>query len=127
MFIEDSNIYGWNTYLVEAEHEMQDLRIKLANKDYEIARLYLKLEEYESANLYFQSVLNNFYDTSFADRARIGIVFSHILNGNHLKAKNYLNSQQNRFLDQKNYQEALVLLEDTRSGLKLKQYLRLFK
>ena len=73
MFLED-----FPTFRVQFKmqsYAIIELRNKLAKKDYEVGRLYLKLEEYESALIYFRSVLNNYYDTSFADDARIGIMF----------------------------------------------------
>ena len=74
MFIEDFPKSGLVT---DAESAILDLRLKLARKDYEVGRMYLKLEEYDSALVYFKSVLNHYYDTAIADDARIGIVFTH--------------------------------------------------
>ena len=111
----------------DAEKAIDQLRIKLAEKEYEIGRLYLKLEEYESALIYFRAVLNNYYDTDFADEARIGIIFTHILNENREGAASYLQTEKNRFIKQEKYSKAKSLLDDTRSGLKLAHYYQLYK
>ena len=103
------------------------LRLKLARKDYEVGRMYLKLEEYDSALTYFQSVLNQYYDTAFADDARIGIIFTHILDENRKGANSYFNSQEGRFLSENRYKEAETLLQDTETGLKLAQYYQLYR
>ena len=103
MFIED---FPTSDFVEYAENAIVELRIKLAQKDFEVGRIYLKLEEYESALIYFRSVLNNYYDTSFADDARIGIMFTHILNDNWQGAVNYLRAEEGRFLSQKKYEEA---------------------
>ena len=95
--------------------------------DFEVGRLYLKLEEYESALIYFRSVLNNYYDTDFADDARIGIIFTHILNENRQGARSYLNTEKNRFVKPEKYKEAESLLVDTETGLKLAHYYQLYK
>ena len=112
---------------LEAEGIITDLRIKLARKDYEAGRMYLKLEEYDTALIYFRSVLNHYYDTSFSDDARIGIIFTHILNDNYAGANSYFKSQKERFLSENKYQEAKTLLQETETGLKLAQYYQLYK
>ena len=124
MFIED---FPGSDLLGDAEAAMLSLRLKLARKDYEVGRMYLKLEEYEPALVYFQSVLNHYYDTSFADDARIGIVFTHILNNNHKGAQSYFNSQDGKFLSDDKYKEAETLLQDTKTSLRLAQFYQLYR
>ena len=124
MFIED---YPESDLIDDAEDAMLALRLKLAQKDYEVGRMYLKLEEYDSALIYFRSVLNHYYDTSFSDDARVGIIFTHILNDNREGAKSYFKSQKERFLSENKYKEAGTLLQDTETGLKLAQYYQLYK
>ena len=124
MFIED---FPASELIDDAENAMLALRLKLAQKDYEVGRMYLKLEEYDSALIYFRSVLNHYYDTSFSDDARVGIIFTHILNDNHEGAQSYFKSQKERFLSENKYKEAETLLQDTETGLKLAQYYQLYK
>jgi len=124
MFIED---FPASDLIDDAENAMLALRLKLAQKDYEVGRMYLKLEEYDSALIYFRSVLNHYYDTSFSDDARVGIIFTHILNDNREGAQNYFYSQKERFLSENKYKEAETLLQDTETGLKLAQYYQLYK
>jgi outer membrane protein assembly factor BamD len=124
MFIED---FPASDLIDDAENAMLALRLKLAQKDYEVGRMYLKLEEYDSALIYFRSVLNHYYDTSFSDDARVGIIFTHILNDNREGAKSYFKSQKDRFLSENKYKEAETLLQDTETGLKLAQYYQLYK
>ena len=124
MFLED---FPQSELVQDAEKAITELRIKLAEKDFEVGRLYLKLEEYESALIYFRSVLNNYYDTDFADDARIGIIFTHILNENRQGATNYLHAEKNRFLKQEKYNKAEALLNETEGGLKMNHYYQLYK
>jgi len=124
MFIED---FPESDLIEDAEDAMLALRLKLAQKDYEVGRMYLKLEEYDSALIYFKSVMNHYYDTSFSDDARVGIIFTHILNDNREGAKSYFKSQKERFLSENKYKEAETLLQDTETGLKLAQYYQLYK
>jgi len=124
MFIED---FPQSELAQDAEEAITALRIKLAEKDFEVGRLYLKLEEYESALIYFRSVLNHYYDTDFADDARIGIIFTHILNENRQGAINYFHAEANRFLNQEKFSEAESLLNDTEAGLQLIHYYKLYR
>ena len=124
MFIED---FPESKYIKEAENDISLLRNKLAQKDYEVGRMYVKLEEYEAAIIYFQSVLNSYYDTKFSDEARIGIIFTHILNGNRQGSENYLESQKGKFISENKYNEAQMLIKDTEDGLKLTHYYQLYK
>ena len=124
MFIED---FPKSDLVIDAESAILDLRRKLARKEYEVGRMYLKLEEYDSALLYFKSVLNHYYDTAIADDARIGIVFTHILNDNRMGAESYYKTQKDRFLSDEKMNEAEILLQDTEAGLKLAQYYQLYK
>ena len=71
--------------------------------------------------------MNHYYDTAIADDARIGIVFTHILNDNRRGAKNYYKTQKDKFLSGGKSNEAEILLQDTETGLKLAQYYQLYK
>ena len=124
MFIED---YPQSDLVKDAEIAISDLRIKLALKDYETGRMYLKLEEYDAALVYFKLVLNQYYDTSVSDDARIGIIFTHILNQNRSGAENYYKSQLGSFFNEKKIEEANLLLNETMDGLKASQYYQLYK
>ena len=124
MFLED---FPQSKWVQDAEKDIAELRIQLAEKDYEVGRLYLKLEEYESALIYFRLVLNHYYDTNFGDDARIGIIFTHILNENRMGAQSYFKSQEGRFLSDKKNKEAETLLQNTETGLKLAQYYQLYR
>ena len=124
MFIED---FPKSTLILDAEQSIMKLRIKLAKKEYEVGRLYLKLEEYESALIYFRLVLNSYYDTNLADEARIGIIFTHILDGNHNGAKRYFEAEKNSFLESEKYSMAESLILETETGLKINHYYQLYK
>jgi len=124
MFIED---FPKSELVRDAEFAILELRLKLARKDYEVGRMYLKLEEYESALVYFRSVLNHYYDTAIADDARTGIVFTHILNDNRRGAESYYKTQKDKFLSVEKLKETEILLQDTEMGLRLAQYYQLYK
>jgi outer membrane protein assembly factor BamD len=53
----------------EAEQRMLVLITKLAEKEFNTGMLYMKLENYKSAELYFDTVTDKYYNTDFADDA----------------------------------------------------------
>lgn len=124
-FIEDFP----NSKLVpEASAKISEIRLKLARKLYETGRLYLKLEEYESATIYFSQVLDLYYDTPIADEARISIMFTYILKGDHESAESYLRMNKNNFLSDQSLKEAQQILNNTSDGkMTLEEYIRLYK
>jgi len=65
-FLED---YPESDLVPEAEKKLKELRTKLAKKDYDAATIYRKMAYYESALIYYDSVLQSYYDTKYADDA----------------------------------------------------------
>jgi len=124
-FIED---FPGSNHVPDAEKYISKIRNDLARKEYETGRLYLKLEEYDSAIIYFNSLLDEYYDTDFADEARISIAFAYLLDHAPDTATNYLIENKNNFHSAEKYDEGLQLAKDTMSGkLSLKDYVRLYK
>jgi len=56
----------------DAEAKIRELNNKLAKKDYDTAILYMKMESYKSATFYFDSVLEKFHDSEYAEAAHLG-------------------------------------------------------
>ncbi|OIO67476.1 MAG: hypothetical protein AUJ47_00150 [Candidatus Marinimicrobia bacterium CG1_02_48_14] len=65
IFPQDENRIQAAKYIVE-------IRSKLAHKLYGSGVLYLKLREWDSAKLYFDVVLENYYDTEYLENALMG-------------------------------------------------------
>ena len=62
-YVEGGDIQGWST----KRKLISKAATEIAKKGLESARLYLKLEEYESARIYLQDVLTNYYDSNIVD------------------------------------------------------------
>ena len=101
----------------EAIEELEEIESK---KTYPLEKYFL-LESLKA------EIESNEIDTSIADEARIGIIFTHILNENRQDAVNNLKAEESRFLYQTKYEEAQALLIDTETGLKLNQYIQLYR
>lgn len=67
LFIED---YPNASLVDDATKRIGELREKLAHKEFFNGLLYQKMKEYPSARIYFDLVLNDYYDTPYAARAQ---------------------------------------------------------
>jgi outer membrane protein assembly factor BamD len=65
-FVED---FPNSDLVPEAEEKLKTCRIKLAEKDFNAAELYRKLDDSYAALVYYNSVLERYYDTKFAHDA----------------------------------------------------------
>ncbi|MBN1408319.1 MAG: outer membrane protein assembly factor BamD [Calditrichaceae bacterium] len=68
-FIED---YPTHELKESAEKRILECREKLAEKQYKNADNYRKMREFNAAIIYYSIVIDEYYDTSFADDALIG-------------------------------------------------------
>ncbi|MBO8130884.1 MAG: outer membrane protein assembly factor BamD [Candidatus Marinimicrobia bacterium] len=62
----------------EAEKYIHKLRNKLARKLYETGKFYIRFQEYNSALIYFDDLLEKYYDTDWADDAELGRALCYI-------------------------------------------------
>lgn len=65
-FIE---LYPSDSLAKDAQTKIKELRNKLALKDYKAAQLYVTLENYKAADIYFNHIVEEYYDTEWADDA----------------------------------------------------------
>ena len=107
LFIDD---FPQSNFVIDAEKNMLDLRMRKARKLHETGRLYLKEKEFDSALIYFNDVIKNYYDTSYSDEARISIVFAYLVKNDSDEAKKYYNLNQNKFNSLEKKEEVEMLL-----------------
>jgi len=69
MFLED---YPTNKRKEDVEKKLLALREKLAEKEWRNAEIYRRMNKLRASLIYYDIVLNNFYDTDFADDAQFG-------------------------------------------------------
>ena len=97
--IEEINLfaqqYPYNQYMDACNKMLDELRDKLAKKDFEIAKLYYNTEKYEAAQIAVRNFLKDFPDSKYMPEAL------YILVQNNLKyAKKSIESKKReRFLD----------------------------
>ncbi len=70
-FLDD---YPNSKYVNDVLASIEILREKMGLKLYETGILYMKMEEYESAKMTFERVVDHYYDTAVVHQARQGMV-----------------------------------------------------
>lgn len=68
LFIED---FPSSMLVTDAEERILELRTKLAKKEYRAGRLYHRMGQYSAARIYYQSVLDDYYDSEYAEDAQL--------------------------------------------------------
>ena len=125
MFIDD---FSNSKYLELAEDFILDLRLRKAEKLHETGRLYLKDKEFDSAIIYFNNVVDNYYDTNYSDEARISIIFLYLIKEENKNADLYFENNQEKFIDVEKKLEAQNLLKKYHNaGSWFSNMIRLYK
>ena len=107
-FIED---FPDSEYREEATATISGLRNKLSYKLFESAVLYVKMEEYDAAINYLEDLLELYFDTEFADPARLMMVETLITEKKFSEAEIFLENHSSRFSDDSIREDAQSLLE----------------
>ena len=87
IFLED---FPTHTKRNEGERKLFELREKLALKMYDTAELYRRMKEYRSSIIYYDIVLEKYYDSSYADDAQYSKAQTYIEMNDYTQAKSEL-------------------------------------
>ena len=117
LFIED---YPNSKFEEEAMDKIEFLRNKLALKQYETAKLYIKAEKYDSAKQYLDELFKKYYDTEYADDGHMAYVLIFLINKNKVDAIEYLENNKSKFQSEKKYIETLQLITNSEKAIKIK-------
>ena len=112
-------------YTSEIESMIFKLRNKLAKKDFYTASLYIKLDEIESANIYYLSIINNYYDTNYVNDALLNMALLCFVNDNN--PEKFLNKHKKSFLSNDDYENAMALIKYYNPGEDYDYYISLLK
>ena len=107
-FIED---FPDSEHREEATATIGRLRNKLSQKMLESAVLYVKMEEYDAAVNYLDDLLELYFDTEYADRARVLMVETLITAKKIAEAESFLEKHSSRFSDDTLREDAHSLIE----------------
>jgi len=113
-FIDD---YPNSKLLDDALSSISILREKLAKKAFETGILYMKMDEYESAKLAFQIVIDEYYDTSFLVLAQKELIISLAKNREIDNALIFLELNKNHLANDDLYDEVFDMIENMQSKI----------
>lgn len=74
-------------FIEEAQNHIEELREKLAFKEYKNAELYRKLKKYDSAIQYYRFVISDYSRSVWADESRYGMGLVYLKQKNYERAK----------------------------------------
>ncbi len=93
-FIE---LYPKSRYTYDAEKKITSLKNKLALKIYKSAELYFNLSNYKSALIYYDNLLEEYFDTEYADDALFGKIQVLIIKRRFDDARNEIERFEKKF------------------------------
>ncbi len=97
------------------------LREKLAKKAFETGVLYLKMEEYDSAKLSFQVVIDEFYDTPYLAEAQKEMIVALAKNREIENAISFLTINETSLSRNGLYNEMAEFIDDMKLKLQKEQ------
>ena len=122
-YLEKENLKDYSS---EIEDMIVSLRNKLAKKDYETAKLYIRVKEYEAAEIYFMNLINEYYDTDYFDVSVFDVSLM-----KSIKNKNdgllFLEDNKEAFINKDNYIEAINTINSLNENEKVDYYIKLIK
>jgi len=124
LFLEE---YPNTGHKAECELMIQNLREKLAKKDIDSGKLYLRMEKYQSALIYFNLVLSEYWDTSYTDEALFNIIISHLLTNQIDTAEDFLYKNKDKFKDGSYLGKSESIITTAKEGSKMKIFFELIK
>ena len=93
-------------YIMQINDMILSLRNRLAEKDFKTALLYMQLEKNESALIYFQNIIDRFYDSNYVEESVLNIAYIKAKE-NKENAINYLMLNQASFISGSKFQDAI--------------------
>jgi outer membrane protein assembly factor BamD len=90
-------LYPTDKNAPDAEAKIKELRNKLALKEFKSADLYSTMENYKAATLYYENVVNEYFDTEYADDALYGKIRMLIIRKKYDNAKKEIDRFETMF------------------------------
>lgn len=90
-------LYPTDKNAPEAEAKIRELRNKLAFKEFKSAELYATMDDYKAATIYFENIVNDYFDTDWADDALYGKIQMLIKRNKPDEAKKEIERFETRF------------------------------
>ncbi len=116
-FIED---YPTHLLKEKAEKKIAILRDKLADKAYENAEIYRKMRKYRAAIIYYDQVIEKYYDSSWADKAMVGKIETYIEMEDYVMARKEVEKFRAQFPDSNEKETVDALAKEIPAGTEAK-------
>lgn len=104
-------LYPTHKLAPDAEKKIKELRNKLAYKDLKTAELYIKLEDYKAALVYYNNILQEYFDTDYADDASYGKIQVLIIKKKYDDASKEIKRFKEKYKSSELYKKVLDLEE----------------
>ena len=96
----------------EAEKKISILRSKLAEKKYLSAEIYRKMRKFRAAIIYYDLVLERYYDTEWADDAMYGKILTYVENEDYNAARLEIYKFQQQFPNSEYIEEVNTYMQE---------------
>ena len=103
--------YSNSEYRKEAMGLIDELRNKLARKEYATGVLYIKMEEYQSAIMAFEGLINNYYDTDILEKGHVGIIRCYSKMKKKKEAEQYFTENESQIISTDLREDALSYIQ----------------
>ncbi len=90
-------LYPENPKSAIAESKIKELKNKLAYKELKAAELYIRMDSYKSALVYYENILQDYFDTDYADDALYGKINTLIKKKRYADARKEIERFESRF------------------------------
>ncbi len=100
------------SYTSQISTMISQLRNKLAEKKYKTAELYLQLGQPQGAEIYFKSIVNEFYDSQYLEDALLNVAYIKA-NIDKESAISYLEANKSFFESDEKFNAAISKIEKT--------------
>ena len=122
-FIEKKSM---DEYIIQIEQMILELRTKLAKKDFYTAKLYIRLDELDAAVIYFNNIINDYYDTQFVNDSLINIALIYLIN-DITQSIRFLENHKSSFLTSNDYNETILFINNIELNKDADYYISLLK
>ncbi|MBI3364712.1 MAG: outer membrane protein assembly factor BamD [Ignavibacteriae bacterium] len=110
--------YSKHERVPDAEEKIKELNTRLAKKLFDSAQLYMKMEYYKAASIYFGSVVEKYHDTPYAEPALLGKVKALVARKKYDEAKPEIEKFLERYPNSSQRTEAENLRQDINDHVK---------
>lgn len=102
-------VYPGDSLSAEADNKIQELRNKLANREFFTAELYRKIDSPISSIIYYDEVIKNFPDTKFYEPSFYGKIETLYEIGKYEQLKSLIQLYKSKFPNSSNYSKVVEI------------------